>query len=185
MRQHVGHRRQDRESAGPARRAVLDPETRGLSQYQVLTPGLAQSDHRLGNHQPQVLLKPLGQFASAVRDGLLLLTGSGSSQTPPSRTLCSEGGDIVGEQIEGAAAREVELGVVPVTGQDPVGHGPLAQREAHVRATIIDRENLLTVPEHGRRALTGRDNTHAARAAVPQASTLVQWRSWRFLPVLT
>ena len=160
MRQHVGHRREDREPAGPAGGAVLDAEARCLGQDEVFTSGFAQSDHRFGDDQPQVLFQAFREFARAMRDCFLL----DRLRIDPDHVIADFGskrGDIVREEIKGAAAREVELGVVPVTGQDAVRHCSLTQGEAHMRTAIVYREDLFTVPEHGRRALTGGDDAHA------------------------
>ncbi len=54
---------------------------------------------------------------------------------------------VVGEGIEGAAAREVEPGVVPVAGDQPGFDRPLVQREAHVRAPVLDRPGAVLTPE--------------------------------------
>ena len=48
---------------------------------------------------------------------------------------------VVRPQIEGAAAFEVEAGVVPMTGQDPVLDAAAVEREAHVRAPIVERKD--------------------------------------------
>src|SRR5260370_12886659 len=48
-------------------------------------------------------------------------------------------------QIEGAAAFEVEAGVVPMTGQDAVLDAAALERKAHVRATIVEGEDAPAV----------------------------------------
>src|SRR5262249_38696292 len=52
---------------------------------------------------------------------------------------------IVRPQVEGAAAFEVEAGVVPVTGQDSVLDTAALEREAHMRATIVEGKDALAV----------------------------------------
>ncbi len=65
---------------------------------------------------------------------------------------------VVGEGVQGAAAGEVELGVVPVAGEDAVGDGAAVQREAHVRAAVVDRVDLAFVEDdEDRVALGGND----------------------------
>ena len=54
---------------------------------------------------------------------------------------------LVRELVEGPAGREVEASVVPVAGEDPVADRPTVQREAHVRAPVVDRVHLLAVRE--------------------------------------
>src|SRR5262249_17524653 len=48
-------------------------------------------------------------------------------------------------QVEGAAAFEIEAGVVPMTGQDSVLEAAAFEREAHVGATIVESEHAPTV----------------------------------------
>ena len=52
--------------------------------------------------------------------------------------LDREGRRVVRPEIESAAAFEVEAGVVPMTGQDPVLDAAPVEREAHVRATVVE-----------------------------------------------
>src|SRR5687768_13296271 len=62
------------------------------------------------------------------------------------------GRHVVGPEIEGAAAGEIEAGMVPVTGQDPVCDAAALQRKAHVRAPVVEREDTsLIVDEKDRR----------------------------------
>ena len=160
VRQHVRHRSQNRQPAGPSGGAILDAKAGRLCQDQVFASCLAQTDHRLGDHQPQVLLKPLRQLARAVGDRFLLLW-LGVEPDFAVANLRAECGHVVGKQVKGASAGEVELGMVPVTGQDAIGDGPLAQWKAHMRTAVIDRKDLIAVPEHGSRALTRGDDAHA------------------------
>ena len=48
---------------------------------------------------------------------------------------------VIGPEIEGAAAGEIEPGMMPVTGQDPICDAAALQREAHVRAPVVERED--------------------------------------------
>ena len=52
---------------------------------------------------------------------------------------------VVRPQVEGAAAFEIEAGVVPMTGQDAVLDAAALEREAHVRATIVEGEDAPAV----------------------------------------
>ena len=60
-------------------------------------------------------------------------------------------GNVVGEQVERAAAREVEPGVVPVARKHAVLDGPPVQREAHMRATVVECEHPTLVVDHQHR----------------------------------
>jgi hypothetical protein len=52
---------------------------------------------------------------------------------------------VVRPQVEGATALEVETGVVPMTSQDAVFDGAPLEREAHMRATIVEGEDAPAV----------------------------------------
>ena len=49
-----------------------------------------------------------------------------------------EGPHVVGEGVEGAAAGEVEPGMMPVAGEDSVADGASVEGETHVGASVID-----------------------------------------------
>ena len=46
-------------------------------------------------------------------------------------------GHVVGPQIEGPAAFEIEAGVVPVAGEDAVFYGPTMERKTEMRASVV------------------------------------------------
>jgi len=52
---------------------------------------------------------------------------------------------VVRPEVEGAAAFEIEASVVPVTGQDAVFDAAALEREAHVRAPIVEGEDAPAV----------------------------------------
>src|ERR1700731_143090 len=51
----------------------------------------------------------------------------------------------VGPQIEGAASFDTEAGGVAMTSQDAVFDATALEREAHVRATVVQGEDATTV----------------------------------------
>ena len=55
---------------------------------------------------------------------------------------------IVRPQVERTAAFEIKSGVVPMTGQDAVVDAPAIEREAHMRATIVERKDASAVVDH-------------------------------------
>src|SRR5439155_27180510 len=61
--------------------------------------------------------------------------------------LDREAAQVVRPLVEGAAAAEVEPGVVPVAGQHAVTDAAAMEREAHVRAAVVHRPHRRTVPE--------------------------------------
>src|SRR5207244_2894966 len=65
--------------------------------------------------------------------------------------LDGEAAELVGPLVERAAAAEVEARVVPVAGEDAVLHRPAVEREAHVRAAVVDRVHGAAVGEEDER----------------------------------
>jgi len=55
--------------------------------------------------------------------------------------LDRESRSVIRPQIEGAAAFEVETGVVPMAREDAVLNAAPIEREAHVRAPIVERKD--------------------------------------------
>ena len=68
-----------------------------------------------------------------------------SRKTSPFLTSTDIGIDIVGEQIEGASADQIEAGVVPIACKDAVFNRPAMQGEAHVRTAVINGMELIAV----------------------------------------
>ena len=65
--------------------------------------------------------------------------------------LDREAAQLVRELVEGAAGSEVEAGVVPVAGEDPVADRAAVQREPHVRAAVVDGVHLVALGEEADR----------------------------------
>ena len=63
------------------------------------------------------------------------VTESGPHPDSAVTHLGGTGRHVVGPQIEGAATREIEAGVVPVAGQGPILDATAIQRKANMRAT--------------------------------------------------
>ena len=70
------------------------------------------------------------------------------TSTSSPRISTSKPRRVVGPQVERAARHEVEACVVPVTRDEPGLDGALVQREAEMRAAVLDREGRAVVPEH-------------------------------------
>ena len=70
---------------------------------------------------------------------------------------------VVRPQVEGAAAFEIEAGVVPMTGQDPVFDTAPLEREAHVWATIVEDEDAAAVVDNEDRTMTAVHNEPTLR----------------------
>ena len=79
-------------------------------------------------------------------------------------------GRVVRPQIEGAAAFEVKAGVVPVAGEDAVLDAAPVEREAHVRAPIVERKDAPVVMDDEDRAMGAMHDEPPWRGA-PRACT--------------
>jgi hypothetical protein len=86
--------------------------------------------------------------------------------------LHREGGHVVGPGVEGAAAGQVEAGVVPGAGQDAVMHGAALQGEAHVRATIVHDVEPAVAGDQQQEVAGGVDRQAAAGLDVGQPGHL-------------
>ena len=62
-----------------------------------------------------------------------------------------EAAQLVRPLVERAAGAEVEARVVPVAGEDPVVDRPAVQREAHVRAAVVDGVDRVSLGEQADR----------------------------------
>jgi hypothetical protein len=60
--------------------------------------------------------------------------------------------------------------VVPVTGQDPVLDASQVERETHVRAPVVERENAAAVMDDEDRAMDAVQNESALRPQLFQAA---------------
>ena len=76
---------------------------------------------------------------------------------------------VVRPEVERAAALEIEAGVVPMTGQDAVLDASAVEREAHVRASVVEREHAAAIMDHENRAMGAARDEAALRLQVVQA----------------
>src|SRR5262245_16807269 len=77
---------------------------------------------------------------------------------------------VVRPQVEGAAAFEIEAGVVPMTGQDTVLDAAALEREPHVRATIVESEDASAVVDDEDRTMATVHNEPPFRLELLEAS---------------
>ena len=61
------------------------------------------------------------------------------------------GGHVVGPQVERAAAGQIEPGVMPMAGQDAVLDRAAVEREAHVRAPVVESADTTILADHEHR----------------------------------
>ena len=153
----VGHGGEDGEAGAPARGSIADAEERSTPHDVRGRVQLAEADHALSEDEADVLLQALIELSRPVCAAILL----DGPRVEPDATVAhldAERGDIVSEGIEGATAGEVELGVMPVAGEDPVFDGAPVEREAHVRTTIVDGVDLALIQQYEHSAAFDRDD---------------------------
>jgi hypothetical protein len=109
--------------------------------------------HRLGNDKAEVVGKAVGKPPTPVRSGIGMTEG-GFHPDFALAHLDREDRCVVCPKIESTAAFEIETGVVPMTGQDAVFDAPPLEREAHVRATIVEGEDTAAVVDNKDRTMT-------------------------------
>ena len=85
--------------------------------------------------------------------GRVGMTESGPHPDLAVAHLDREGRRVVRPEIEGAAAFEVEAGVVPMAREDPVLDAAPVEREAHVRATVVEGKDAPAVIDDEDRAM--------------------------------
>ena len=122
----------------------------GADQFVVVDAGSQQGDQRLRLDQADVLLHPLLEPAQPVLCLPLTLAIRRHKDVPIAH-LHRVGGDVVREQVERAAARQIEPRVVPVTGQDAVMDAAAVERKSHVGAAVVHCVDLVVVVEDGDR----------------------------------
>ncbi len=156
VRQHIGHGREHGEASAPPRVTVTDAEGHagpdGGQSGRLRAQRFAQPEDRLRNYQRQTLFQPLFQPAQVVTGPVSF--GAHDDHDLAIFDLYIVGSDIVSERVQCAARHEVETGMVPMAGEEPVFHGATVEREPHVGTTVIDGIGLAVAQEnaHRRRA---------------------------------
>src|SRR5436305_4454531 len=128
----------------PPRRAT--PKSRPVRKTSL--PGcirVEERDRRLCDHEWDVSLEPVIQSLALVRR--CVLAWAHVDEDGVAVDLDRKAAELVGELVERAARAQVETGVMPVTRQDPVADGASVEREAHVRAAVVDCMDLVAVGE--------------------------------------
>jgi hypothetical protein len=142
--QEIGEGREDRKAHAPPV-AVLRPEHRHLANnFRSRNVGRKLTMHRLSDDKAEVVGQAVRKPLTPVRRGIGL-TRSGLHPDFAIAHLDRKLRYVVRPKIEGAAAFQIEAGVVPMTGQDAVLDAAALKREAHVRASIVEREDATAV----------------------------------------
>ena len=167
--QEIGERREDRETHAPAV-AVLRPEQCHLPHD--VGPRYVGGEltmHGLGGDEAEVVGEPVRKPLTPVRGGIGM-TERGLHPDVAIAHLDRADRYVVRPQIEGAAAFEIEAGVVPMTGQDAVLDAAALERKTHVRATIVEGEDAPAVVDDEDRPVATVHNEPALRFEFLKAS---------------
>ena len=143
-RQDIGHGGEDRQTCPPTCCPIGNPEghagPQGGGRTLARTQHLDETEHGLGRDQRQALLQAFLEPAEMVGGGV----GDRTKDHDHVVTVDLDvvGPYVVGEGVEGPTGCQVEAGMVPVTRQEPVLDRAPVQREAHVRAPVVDGVGL-------------------------------------------
>jgi hypothetical protein len=61
---------------------------------------------------------------------------------------------VIGEEIEGASAAQIEARVMPMTSEDAVFDAAAIKRKAHMRAAVVEGEDAFPIINHQDRGMT-------------------------------
>ena len=149
--QEVGHGDEDRETRAPALVPVLRPEVERGPHHTIGPFGLEEPQRGLGQHQRDALLQAVLQAASQPADRVGVRSGGDEHVAVGEAHVERDG--VVGPRVEGAAAGQIEAGVMPVTGDEPGLDRALAEGEAEVGAAVLDgvRHAVVQDDEDGER----------------------------------
>jgi hypothetical protein len=168
-RRELHEARQRRQSAEPAAAPALDAELQSCAEN--LHPTLIsvdERDRRLREHERDVPLETVVQPLALVRD--VVEGRRGVDVDVVAVELDREAAQIVCPLVERPAGAQVEPGVVPVAGQDPVRDRAAVQRKAHVRAAVVDGEDLVALGEEADDVAADVDDDPTGGAQLAQRS---------------
>ena len=173
---HVGHRRQDRHAIRPTRTPPAHSVEAACPHDVVrIRPGAYERDDGLGDHQSDVLVHTLFEPAQSALDRVA--RGCGNIDVYAA-ILDFDRVDrrVVGKQIEGATALEIESGVMPVTGQNAVLDGSAMQGKPHVWTAVVHCVQVALRVEYDNRHRSTRDHSPPLELDLIQRSRVQQFR---------
>ena len=150
LRQQVAQRGEDRQADTPAA-PILRAEQRDLAQHRRCWLAFCrQASHRLGDDQIQIVGHAIREPAAPVTHRVGMVEHGLYPDVFPA-DLDRTGRDVVRPQVERAAAGQIEPGVMPMAGQDAVFDRPTVEREAHMRAAVVERAETPLLADHEHR----------------------------------
>ena len=145
MRQQVGHAREDGHPAAPALGPVPVTELVGDAQDPIVAVGqFEQRLDRLRQHEREIVLEPVAESPFPPLGDRPWRTRLHEHVVTDDRHV--ERSAVVSPRVEGAAAGEIEAGVVPMTGHHAGLERALVEREAEVRAAVLDGVGFVVEP---------------------------------------
>jgi hypothetical protein len=142
--QEIAERSKNRQANAPTV-TVLDPEQRDLSHNSRRRhAGRKLAVNGFGDDKAQDMREPVVESLTPMRSRIRV-SEDGPDPDFAITHLGGAGRHVVRPQIEGAAAREIEAGVVPVAGQGAVLDAAAIQGIAHMRAAIVERKDTIFV----------------------------------------
>ena len=134
--------------------------------------------HRLGDDEAEDLREAVVKPLTPMRGGIGM-TERGLHPDLAVAHLDRADRHVVRPQVEGAAAFEIEAGVVPVAGQDAVLDAAAIEREAHVRATIVEGEDAPAVVDDEDRTMPPVHDEPPLRLQLLEAARAHEFRGRR------
>ena len=151
QREHVDEAAVDGQPLSETRCAVprseVEPDPERLDR---VGAAFDEPDHGLRDHERRVPLETVVQPGAAQRERVAERCQI-DPDVAPSRSSTGKHAQLVGPLVERASGGHVETGVVPVAGEDAVVQRPAMEREAHVRAAVVDGTHVVAVGEEGER----------------------------------
>ena len=130
---------------------ILRAEQCDLAQHRRRRLALSQqATHRLGDDQIQIVGQAVREAAAPVTHRVGMVEHGLYPDLFPA-DLDRTGRDVVRPQVERAAAGQIEPGVMPMAGQDAVLDRPAVEREAHMRAAVVEGADPALVADHEHR----------------------------------
>ena len=156
--QDVAERDQDGHADAEAVAHARAEQSRIAQQRGFVDPGAARAEHRLGDHQAQIVRHAVVETSSPVLGRIGAEATVRRDEDLAVRDPHRRGGHIVGPQVEGAAARQVEARVMPGAGENAVPDAALVQGKAEMRAAVVQGEHAALVVHHEQRTAPALDD---------------------------
>ena len=124
-----------------------------------------RAQHRLADHQADVVGKTIVQAPPPMGR---LLARRRLGRHPDLAVDDAHGAHrhVVGPEIEGRAAAQIEASVMPVAGEDAVLDAAAMERKTHVRTAVVERHHVVAVGHDQHRPGRRADHRAAAGAQV-------------------